>query len=153
MPNKAIVFTGRISDEKLHRLYGQASVVASASDHEAFGLVVTEGIASGARVIASDIPAHAELAEMAGRDAPITLLDVRDSQKLAKELEQHLLKGRVANEKIHLPTWPDFVHRVREVYLRINPSVPETDHDETLASDSEENSRLTLWKTLTEGSL
>ena len=65
-PGWPVHFTGRISDSMLDRLFAQAKVVTSASDHEAFGLSLAEGLASGARVVASAIPAHVELARLAG---------------------------------------------------------------------------------------
>ena len=54
------VFAGRVPDRILDQLFAQANVVTSASDHEAFGLTLAEGLASGARVVASAIPAHAD---------------------------------------------------------------------------------------------
>ena len=58
-PGWPVHFTGRISDSMLDRWFAHAKIVTSASDHEAFGLTLAEGLASGARVVASAIPAHA----------------------------------------------------------------------------------------------
>jgi glycosyltransferase involved in cell wall biosynthesis len=118
-PGQQVLFTGRIPDEMLHQLFARASVVVSASDHEAFGLSVAEGLASGARVLASAIPAHVEIVEKAGADAPITLVDVRDSVRLAEHLRVLMLAGRVTSQNFLLPSWTDFVERVREVYSRV----------------------------------
>ena len=60
------MFTGKVSDAVLDSLFAQADVVTSASDHEAFGLSLAEGLASGARVVASRIPAHVALGRLAG---------------------------------------------------------------------------------------
>ena len=76
----------------LDRLFTQANVVASASDHEAFGLTLAEGLVSGARVVASAIPAHAALARLAGVGAPVTLVDPRDTRQFTESLAAALLR-------------------------------------------------------------
>ena len=43
-PGWPVLFTGRIPDPALERLFVKAKVVASASDHEAFGLTLAEGL-------------------------------------------------------------------------------------------------------------
>lgn len=58
----AAMALGHVPDELLHCLYTGASAVVSASWYEGFSLPVLEGLAAGARVIASDIPAHREVA-------------------------------------------------------------------------------------------
>jgi glycosyltransferase involved in cell wall biosynthesis len=117
-PERPILFTGTISDELLHQLYARASVVVAASDHEAFGLSVVEGLAFGARVVASAIPSHTEIAESAGVDAPIALVDVRDSQKFTEQIEMLLLAGR-PEANFPLRSWDDFVKEVRGLYSRV----------------------------------
>jgi glycosyltransferase involved in cell wall biosynthesis len=58
---KRVLMRGRCSDEELRAWYGHASVCVSLSEHESFGLVVLEALASGCPVVASDIDAHREL--------------------------------------------------------------------------------------------
>jgi glycosyltransferase involved in cell wall biosynthesis len=118
-PDRSIRFTGKISDELLNHLLAQASLVVAASDHEAFGLSVAEGLSAGARVLASDIPAHNEIAEKAGTNAPIALIDVRDSHKFKEQMELLLRAGRSTSGNVRLPTWRDFVGAVREVYASV----------------------------------
>lgn len=117
--SRSIQFAGNISDRMLAQLLAQATVVVSASDHEAFGLTVAEGLASGARVLASAIPAHVEIAERAGPDAPITLLDPRDTRNFADKMTALLLAGRAANVDIQLPSWSDFVQETRKVHAEV----------------------------------
>jgi hypothetical protein len=69
-PGWPMRFTGRVSDSMLDSLIAQASVVTSASDCEEAGLTLAQGLASGARVVASSIRAHADLARRAGPGAP-----------------------------------------------------------------------------------
>jgi glycosyltransferase involved in cell wall biosynthesis len=117
-PDHRIMFTGKIADQMLHQLFAQASVVVSASDHEAFGLTVGEGLASGSQVLASPIPAHIEIAERAGVSAPITLVDPRDDM-FAELMAKLLHAGRITNSHFELPTWDDFIKEVRALYAQV----------------------------------
>jgi glycosyltransferase involved in cell wall biosynthesis len=121
-PDRPIRFTGKISDELLHHLLARADLVVAASDHEAFGLSVAEGLAAGARVLASDIPAHNEIAEKAGAGAPITLTDVRDSRRFREQMEMLLQAGRAGGDDFRLPSWAEFVRDVRGLYLTVLPA-------------------------------
>jgi len=114
-----VTFSGRIADSELDLLLAQAEVVASASDHEAFGLTLAEGLAAGSRVVASAIPAHAELARLAGPAAPITLIDSRDAGKFADSLAAALRAGRVATPDLKLPPWAEVIADTRDVYSRV----------------------------------
>jgi glycosyltransferase involved in cell wall biosynthesis len=114
-----IVFTGKIAEQALHQLFAQASLVVSASDHEAFGLTIAEGLASGAQVLASPIPAHIEIAERAGVSAPIVLVDPRDDM-FVEQMARLLLAERVTTTHLELPTWADFVKEVRALYAQVS---------------------------------
>lgn len=118
-PGWPVLFTGKISDSALDGLLAQARVVTSASDHEAFGLTLAEGLASGARVVASAIPAHVELARRAGADAPIALVDPRDTGRFADALAASLVAGRGPIGDFKLPSWADVVEDTRELYSRV----------------------------------
>jgi glycosyltransferase involved in cell wall biosynthesis len=100
-------------------LFAQAKVVTSASDHEAFGLSLAEGLASGNRVIASAIPAHVELARLAGVDAPVTLVDPRDSGQFTDFLTTALRAGPVSTGDLKLPSWTEVIADTRDLYSRV----------------------------------
>jgi glycosyltransferase involved in cell wall biosynthesis len=51
-----------VDDAKLQRLYETAAATVSPSSYEGFGLPVAESLAHGLPTIASDIPAHREVA-------------------------------------------------------------------------------------------
>jgi glycosyltransferase involved in cell wall biosynthesis len=118
-PGWPIRFTGKVSDRELGLLLAKASVVTSASDHEAFGLVLADGLVSGARVVASDIPAHREVSELAGSDAPVTFINPRDTVRFSAALEAALAAGRFHTECIRLPSWVEVVDRTRNVYSQV----------------------------------
>jgi glycosyltransferase involved in cell wall biosynthesis len=112
-------FAGRIPDPMLDRLFAQANVVTSASDHEAFSLTLAEGLASGARVVASAIPAHAALGRLAGTDTAVALVDPRDTKKFTDVLEKSLLAGRIQTGDLKLPTWDETVKQTRNLYSQV----------------------------------
>jgi 1,2-diacylglycerol 3-alpha-glucosyltransferase len=109
-------FTGRINDAELDRLLAAAAVVTSASEHEAFGLIVADGLAAGARVVASAIPAHFELGGLAGADAPITFVDPEDTRQFTAALAASLAQGRSQAGPLRLPTWADVAEETRVLY-------------------------------------
>ncbi|MGH3840177.1 MAG: glycosyltransferase family 4 protein [Pseudonocardiaceae bacterium] len=119
-PGWPVLFLGKISDAQLSGLFARASVVASGSDHEAFGMTIAAGLASGARVVASDIAAHAEVARLAGAQAPVTLVDPRDTTRLTEVLAAALLAGRPPAGELRLPSWADVVDATRELYSRVS---------------------------------
>lgn len=114
-----VEFAGRISDAAITALFAQCRVVVSASDHEAFGLTVAEGLAAGARVVASNIPAHVEIAQLAGASAPIALVDPRDTRRFTEAIAAALPEDRPKLQDIKLPSWADVVSDTRELYARV----------------------------------
>jgi glycosyltransferase involved in cell wall biosynthesis len=97
---------GRVSDGELQALYRRADAYVSLSRQEAFGLTVLEAAVSGPAVVASDIPAHGEVAGYlpSGR---LTLIGLECSPaELAEAVQQAARTERAA--AIHrwpLPTW------------------------------------------------
>lgn len=115
-PGGSVRFAGRVSDAELDELLATATVVTSASDHEAFGLIVADGLAAGARVVASGIPAHLEVGRLAGTDAPITYVDPRDTREFTAALAAALALGRASGGRVHLPSWTGVADQTRELY-------------------------------------
>lgn len=109
-------FTGRVSDAELDALLISADVVTSASDHEAFGLAIADGLTAGARVVASRIPAHLEVGRLAGADAPITYADPRNTAEYTAALATALARGRASAGRAWLPSWGDVAAQTRELY-------------------------------------
>jgi glycosyltransferase involved in cell wall biosynthesis len=112
-------FTGRVSDAELEALLSVADVVTSASDHEAFGLVVADGLTAGARVVASGIPAHREIGRLAGAAAPISYVDPRNTADFAVALDAALAKGRPPAGQAWLPSWREIADQTRELYAAV----------------------------------
>jgi glycosyltransferase involved in cell wall biosynthesis len=112
-------FTGRVSDAELEALLSAADVVTSASDHEAFGLVMADGLTAGARVVASGIPAHREIGRLAGPAAPISYVDPRNTTDFAVALDTALAKGRAAAGQAWLPSWSEVADQTRDLYAAV----------------------------------
>jgi glycosyltransferase involved in cell wall biosynthesis len=117
-PGWPVRFTGKTPDQVLDGLLARASVVTSASDHEAFGLTLAEGLTSGARVVASAIPAHREVGRLAGGHAPIAFVDPRDTRQFTEMLAESLDRGRIPVGRVELPSWEEVVGKTRALYAR-----------------------------------
>jgi glycosyltransferase involved in cell wall biosynthesis len=72
-------FTGAVSDEELRHWWASASLYATASSQEAFGIGLAEALVAGLPVVASDIPAHREVIRRAGPDVAAHLCPTRDT--------------------------------------------------------------------------
>ena len=116
-----VSFTGFISDAALDRLMASARVLVSGSAHEAFGMSVLDAVAAGARVVASDIPAHRELAGLApGR---ISLWDPADQAAGLGRLVETALAvdpGQPTDPLLPtLPSWDDAAAVLAERYAQV----------------------------------
>jgi glycosyltransferase involved in cell wall biosynthesis len=111
---------GQVSRDDLIAQYGRADVAVSLSRHEAFGLAVLEALVAGLPVVASDIPAHREVAGFAppGRVSLVSP-DCRPSD-LAAALQAAAAAGRVAHiEQWLLPTWIESVAATERCYAEV----------------------------------
>jgi glycosyltransferase involved in cell wall biosynthesis len=64
-----VTFTGAVDEQTLGRWWASASLYATASLQEAFGIGLAEALVAGLPVVASGIPAHREVVRRAGSDA------------------------------------------------------------------------------------
>ncbi len=105
---------GRLDTDAVRRWQRTAHVTLTLSLHEAFGLVLLEGLAAGSRVVASRIPAHEEVARLASRvrfvasDATPSVV----AEAIAAELDCARLDPSVDG----LPTWSAMSARCLSVY-------------------------------------
>lgn len=112
-----VVFAGRIGDAELARWWGTAAVFASASDHESFGLTVAQALSAGIPTVASDIPAHRDVAAMAGPTAIGLVPTVPPA--LAGALRRALdLPGWTPGAGL-LPGWGDVARRTLALYRSV----------------------------------
>ncbi|MBV8461715.1 MAG: glycosyltransferase family 4 protein [Acidimicrobiales bacterium] len=86
---------GQVPRPELDSWLRSASVVATLSSHEAFGMTLLEGLVAGARVVASDIPAHREVVQMFHAGDRVEFLDMPpDPRRVAAALVRALAAGR-----------------------------------------------------------
>jgi glycosyltransferase involved in cell wall biosynthesis len=109
-------FTGTVDRAELLRWLRTAAVYVSLSEQEAFGLGVAEAAGAGARVLASDIGAHREIAALApdsvgliGASAPV--------DEVARRLREAIDAPPPADAG-RIPDWDDVARATAEVYAR-----------------------------------
>ncbi len=113
---------GRVDDDELSELLATARVAVATSAHEAYGMAVMDALAAGVRVVASDIPAHRELAgltEVTRRR--ITLWDARSGPAGLKRLIEEALSQPEADPAVPvlLPTWSQAAAALESFYARL----------------------------------
>jgi glycosyltransferase involved in cell wall biosynthesis len=86
-------FAGCLPSEEVRRWQRTAEVAACLSRHEAFGLSVVEAAVAGARVLASDIPAHREVAGKLAERVEFVGVD-SDPSELAQLISRAISAGR-----------------------------------------------------------
>ena len=116
-----VAFHGRLPDGEFAVRMAAAAAAVSASAHEAFGMAVADALNAGIPTVASFIPAHRELAVMAGSGVPLWLVNPDDESALADALRIAAGTGRDAHRRHALPTWSDVVLATREVYASAAP--------------------------------
>lgn len=68
---EAVTFAGRVDEQALTGWWSAASVYASASEQEAFGIGLGQAFRAGLPAVASDIPAHREVAARSGPETVV----------------------------------------------------------------------------------
>ena len=121
LAGRRVVFHGRLDEEAFARRMAVAAAAVSASGHEAFGMAVADALTAGIPAVASFIPAHRELAVMAGDGVPLWLVNPDDEVALADALRVAAATRRVTHGSNALPTWSDVVLSTREVYASVAP--------------------------------
>lgn len=118
-----VAFHGRLDDDAFATRMAVAAAAVSASAHEAFGMAVADALTAGIPTVASFIPAHRELAVMAGEAVPLWLVNPDDEAALADALRVAAGTRRRPPDRYPLPTWSDVVLATREVYASVAPRV------------------------------
>jgi glycosyltransferase involved in cell wall biosynthesis len=114
-----VSFRGQVSQEELRRWQRTATVTLSLSSMECFGLVLLEAAVAGSRVVASDIPAHAELADRVGRvDARMALVAL-DAAAAAAALDDQVEMGRLATLADRSFDWSAMTRRFEAIYRSV----------------------------------
>jgi glycosyltransferase involved in cell wall biosynthesis len=118
-----VVLTGYIPDETLILVYQGADLVAHPSLYEGFGLPVSEAMACGAPVIASDT---SSLPEIVAEEA---CFDPRDTASITDLLKRALTDAALRTRLLQWssqprPDWKEVAGLAAEVYLRCGSCAP-----------------------------
>ena len=108
-----VSFIGRVDAETLYRWYATAQVFCSMSTNEAMPVTILELLAAGARVTASDIPAHRDIRERTGGSIVLVPPDAGPAT-LAAALQAAYHKPTAPDQRI--PTWDEVTAETVEVY-------------------------------------
>jgi glycosyltransferase involved in cell wall biosynthesis len=115
-----ISFLGRIDADLLYRWYASAGVFCSMSSNEAMPVTILELLAAGARVVASDIPAHRDIRDRTGGAITLVPLDASPAV-LATALRAAFQQSAAPGQ--HIPTWDDVTTQTLDVYRDLTGSV------------------------------
>lgn len=111
-------FLGTVDDSELASWYATAGVVVSLSSYESFGLAVLEGLAAGARVIATDIPAHQDIRQYDEFGALCLVPHGASPAEIAAAVRSELLKGRSEPSRM-VPSWESVAQWHVDLYERL----------------------------------
>lgn len=106
-------FIGRVETDLLYRWYASAEVFCSMSSNEAMPVTILELLAAGARVVASDIPAHRDIRDRTAGAITLVPLDAEPAV-LASALELALKESPASAQRI--PTWDEVTTQTLDVY-------------------------------------
>jgi glycosyltransferase involved in cell wall biosynthesis len=105
---------GRVSDEDRRRWFRTAKVLVSMSRYESFGLTLVEALAAGIPVVASDIPAHREIAE-AQPEGAVRLVSANASpHEIANAIVDAARGGLPSGVRIAF--WEDIARQLLGIY-------------------------------------
>lgn len=103
---------GRVETEELHRWFRTADVYVTMSEIEAMPITPLETLYAGARVVASDIPAHRGTAAFGGGRFRLVRREASASE-LAAAIVGAAESDQPGGE---IPTWQEVTERTLEVY-------------------------------------
>jgi glycosyltransferase involved in cell wall biosynthesis len=118
-----VSFVGRVEPDLLYRWYASADVFCSMSSNEAMPVTILELLAAGARVVASDIPAHRDIRDRTAGAITLVPLDA-GPRLLASALERAVNEPPAPTQRI--PTWDEVATQTLDVYRDLTSAVSAT---------------------------
>jgi glycosyltransferase involved in cell wall biosynthesis len=107
---------GHVPTPLLHGWFRTADVFVTLSRHEAFGITLLEAGVAGAGVVASDIPAHREVAEYLAPGAVTLVPGDAPLEELAVAIGRAGRRDVVLEDVSRVPTWADTVEGTLDAY-------------------------------------
>jgi glycosyltransferase involved in cell wall biosynthesis len=120
-----VTFTGPTDEETLGRWWASASLYATASLGEAYGIALAEALVAGLPVVASGIPAHREVVSRAGSGAlaelcPVHALDIDAASRYADAMARLLSSPDSRGERAARCTLPTAAHMADRLLETLN---------------------------------
>lgn len=112
-----VKFVGGLTDEGVAEVLAHARVVVTASEHEAFGMILLEARQAGARVVASALAAHREVAELDSA-AAVNLWQPETGINGLAEAIRTALHGEDPGALRSVPRWTDVAIATEKIYWR-----------------------------------
>jgi phosphatidylinositol alpha-mannosyltransferase len=123
LDDRGIQALGKVSEERKMRELAAADVLCSPSlGGESFGMVITEGLAAGTPVIASDIPGYRDVlrdgvdGQLLPAGDPLALAETL--RRLALEPDRRARMAIAARERAERFAWPHVAAEVADCYER-----------------------------------
>ena len=107
-----VAFLGHVDTDTLYRWFRTAVAFVSMSAIEAMPVTPLEALAAGARLVASDIPAHREVARVTCGDVTLIPRDA-SAKRLAKSIESVAARPTAAAK---VPSWDEVARQTLDVY-------------------------------------
>ncbi len=108
---------GYVPTPMLYRWLRTADVFVSLSQHEAFGITLLEAAVAGARIVASDIPAHREVAGYVSAGRVSFIRSDCSAAELADDIKAACQRTNIREADFaRVPTWRDTVERTLACY-------------------------------------
>jgi glycosyltransferase involved in cell wall biosynthesis len=108
-----VTFLGRVDQDALYRWYASTQVFCSMSSNEAMPVTILELLAAGARIVASDIPAHRDI--LRRTRGAIILVPLNASRAVLAESLQAAYRTSASTEQ-QIPTWDQVTTTTLNLY-------------------------------------
>jgi glycosyltransferase involved in cell wall biosynthesis len=110
-----VEFAGAVPWPDVYRWFRAADVFVTMSARESFGMSLLEAHVAGARLVASDIPAHREVAGWVGPAVALVPLAATPAE-LAAAIQRAAASPRPAVSRV--PSWDDHVDALLRLYTQ-----------------------------------
>jgi glycosyltransferase involved in cell wall biosynthesis len=108
-----VEFVGAVKWPEVYGWFRTADIFVTMSARESYGMTLLESHVAGARVVASDIPAHSELMAILGSEAELVPISAGPAELAAAIRAAAALPPRTAQV---VPSWDDHVKSLLGIY-------------------------------------
>lgn len=123
-----VFISPRLSRSELVLSYQKAAVFVSMSSQEAFGITLLESAAAGAAVVASDIPAHREVASLLPPSVVRLVPPESSTARLAHEIQLARGSGDAHAVSLTAPDWNSVAKDTAALYAGLPQPVARSHH-------------------------